>query len=84
MPAVLTKWNTCVTIEGGQKAVAGNAVMTSLILDENAIAGQELAALREMLAKNTHIVLFSILNNPKIHPQAAEALARIVAPESPE
>jgi hypothetical protein len=56
MPAVLTKWNTCITLDNGQKALPGNATVTSLLLDENLIGENGVAALREMLARNARIV----------------------------
>jgi hypothetical protein len=83
MPAVLTKWNTCVTVEG-QKAIPGNTVVTSLILDENLIGEVGVAALREMLAGNSRIVQFSITSNPEIPADVAEGLARRVPIERTE
>jgi hypothetical protein len=84
MPAVLTKWNTCVATEGGQKAIPGNTVLTSLVLDENLIGEPGVAALREMLAKNSKIALFSIASNPEVPPEIAESLARKIPVERPE
>jgi hypothetical protein len=72
MPAVLTKWSPCVATEGGQNAIPGNTVLTSLVLDENLIGEAGVAALREMLTKNSRIVLFSIANNPEISPEIAD------------
>jgi hypothetical protein len=84
MPAVLTKWNTCVAAEGGQKAIPGNTVVTSLILDENLIGEIGVAALREMLARNARIVQFSIASNPEVPADVAESLARRVPIERTE
>jgi hypothetical protein len=76
MPAVLTKWSTCVTLDNGQKVLPGNTVLTSLVLDENVIGEAGIDALREALAKNSTIVMFSIACNPDVPPDVAESLAR--------
>jgi hypothetical protein len=78
MPAVLTKWSASVTLENGQRALPGNSVVTTLILDENCIAEIGLKAIRAMLLQNTKLVQFSIDNNPEIPHDVAEALARKV------
>jgi hypothetical protein len=77
-PAVLTKWSSCVTLENGQKALPGNSVLTTLILDENLIGEVGVKAIREMLMKNTKLVQFSIDNNPEIPHEVAESMARKV------
>jgi hypothetical protein len=84
MPAVLTKWNACVTSDSGQRAIPGNAVVTTLILDENHIGEVGLKAIREMLMKNTKLIQFSIDNNPEVSHEVAESLARKVPIPTPE
>jgi hypothetical protein len=81
MPAVLTKWSTCITTDAGQKAIPENTALTSLILDENLIGEAGIAALRDMLAKKVRIVLFSIVNNAEVPQEIAEALCRKVPSE---
>jgi hypothetical protein len=73
---VLAKWNICITLDNGQKAIPGNATITSLILDENAIGEVGLNALKEMLVLNRKIVQFSIECNPEISSDMAEWVAR--------
>jgi hypothetical protein len=65
-----------VTLENGQKAIPGNSVMTTLILDENLIWEVGVKALKAMLMKNTKLIQFSIEDNPEIPHDVAESMAR--------
>ncbi|OHT06550.1 hypothetical protein TRFO_25358 [Tritrichomonas foetus] len=81
---VLTKWNTCVTLENSnppQKVIPGNRTLTSLILDDNNITEKGAAALKEMLRENQHMVQFSIDINPEISDDLSRSLRR-VAPQT--
>ncbi|KAK8887036.1 hypothetical protein M9Y10_038071 [Tritrichomonas musculus] len=77
---VLTKWNTCVTLETNppQKVIPGNSTLTSLILDENIITEKGANALKEMLDFNHQIIQFSIDNNTEIPSEMANSLRRNV------
>ena len=77
---VLTKWNTCVTLETNppQKVIPGNSTLTSLILDENNITEKGANALKEMLDFNHKIIQFSIDNNTEIPSEMANSLRRNV------
>ena len=79
---VLTKWNTCVTLDTNppQKVLPGNSTLTSLLLEENNITEKGAMALKEMLGMNPHIVQFSIDNNPEISQEMISHLRRVVPP----
>lgn len=78
MAAVLAKWNTCVTKENGSRVLPGNTTLSTLILDENQITGTGAAKLGEMLKENSHIVHFTIANNPEIEPSEEKSLTRVI------
>lgn len=59
------KWRECQIDGNGDKFLAGNRTITTLLLDENEIKKDGINALHEMLSINAVIVNFSVLDNPE-------------------
>lgn len=76
MPAILAKWNACVSCENGTKILPGNTTVTTIMLDENHITRTGYHYLSEMLKVNTKIVHFSMSRNPEIEEEKCEEISR--------
>ena len=82
-PAILGKWGSCETLDDGTKILPGNTTLTTLILDDNQITGIGFSKLTEMLRVNTHLVNFSVADNPGIDAESAKKAERRYVPPPP-
>jgi len=81
IPAILAKWNSCITASNGMKVLPGNTTLTTLLLDENQISHHGAVKLAEMLKANSKLVFFSVNSNPDIEPAEAQQLFRSTLPD---
>lgn len=76
MPIVISKWNSCASLEDGTLYIQGNTTLTSLILDDNLIGKSGYEKLKEMLSKNSKLINFSLADNPDISEEDAALILR--------
>ena len=79
---ILSKWQSCITDDVGNKILPGNSTITSLLLKDNDITLSGATALKNMLQTNTKIVCFDIDGNPEIEPEMIQAMKRECPPET--
>ncbi|OHS95975.1 hypothetical protein TRFO_37871 [Tritrichomonas foetus] len=75
-PVVSEKWKLVENSPDNQKIIPGNKTLNTLLLDENEIKKDGIAALKMMLSMNKYIINFSITKNLDVEEELLQSLTR--------